>query len=55
MKKVKVKLLTAMVGNYLNEKKEAAGHFAYSKGDVIEMLESEAKNYVAKGYAVLVN
>jgi hypothetical protein len=50
-----VKLNTPYVGNYLNKEGQFAGHFSHQKGDTVELPESVAKRFVAKGYASAVN
>lgn len=46
----RVKLNTAIVGNTLKDGK-FAGHYSYSKGDVVELPADEAQRFKERGYA----
>lgn len=49
--KVKIKMLTGIAGNHLNEKGEVRGLFAYIPGTEIDWDAVEAKRMVEAGYA----
>lgn len=50
METKKVILNTSIVGNILKDGK-FAGHYSYSKGDVVEMPAKEADRYIERGKA----